>query len=361
LIKEKGTVIVGIGRTGSGKSSLFKNIFNLDKRYNNLDLLNEVTRMIFDSEELSVVPFSMFSINVRLNSGYDFEYNEISILNSFSSNNPEVINMKNIIHESNVSYYVINFSNRDFSIDIENIKILYEGHYKEFVIILNMVDRLLLDPSEEEKYGQAWNIIENKPSPIGEQHLEKKITSLLSLLKQFGISEDQLVICSARRNYNLDKVLEKLLQFHKGKIDAALNTAKDEYKNYLQKYLLQERPNMGEGKTIENKENVLLLMSRLFETIGFDRNISNSISKEIIKNNIPINLEKFGRVLHLLDINIIGDDYSLNPIGNTSHEGFEINVNMMEKGKMYQVKFKDSKYLARRNEKDELEVYETDE
>lgn len=115
------------------------------------------------------------------------------------------------IPKHDLLYWVLDGSNRDIRHIQENMKYILDrtGYRNKFVVVLNKVDHIELNDNQE-----GWDRDYNIPSDDLETLIKRRTDDVIEKLADYAaISKEQMVICSAKKRWNHDAVLDKLLYF----------------------------------------------------------------------------------------------------------------------------------------------------
>jgi predicted GTPase len=225
--------IIGIGQCGVGKTELLRSIFKISEEDISSYLKfkaerdDDYAKLIVGQIKATTKDFFTFRISDL--DGFSIEFTDGPGLGESPEADliyiPKWINK---ITENDLMYWVIDGSSRDISHIIKNMKLILDktNFRDKFLIVLNKVDQILLPLEIEIKGVIGWNNEYNQPSKALLGLITERIDDLIEKFsKNLEIKKSQIVACSARKRWNHDKVLDRMLELlpDKMKIKASRN------------------------------------------------------------------------------------------------------------------------------------------
>lgn len=202
--------VIGAGQTGVGKSTLLRSIFAIEE---NADETPEW--LTTDATSAETEEFQSFQIETE--QGFKVEFTDGPGLGESIQKDKELIpKWIKEIQKHDLLYWVIDASSRDISHIQRNMKkILDETGYEDrIVVVLNKVDQIELERENLEEGMEGWNEEFNVPTPELEEQIERRTNDIVEKLSRHtGISEDQIVSCSALKRWNHGEVLDTMIEY----------------------------------------------------------------------------------------------------------------------------------------------------
>ena len=202
--------IIGMGQTGVGKTELLKSIFRIS------DSDKEVIAKLKTGSTESVTK-DFFSFQITSKEGFCVQFTDGPGLGESDDLEEHYISMWiNEIPKHDLLYWVLDGSSRDISHIQKNMKrILDATNYRDkIVVVLNKVDQILISSEDEIKGLIGWNTDFNEPSKILLELIEKRTDDIIKkLITHVDITREQIVVCSARKRWNHEQVLDKFLKY----------------------------------------------------------------------------------------------------------------------------------------------------
>lgn len=198
--------LIGAGQTGVGKSTLLRSIFAIEEE----DIPEEITT---DATSAETQDFNSFQIQTE--DGFTVEFTDGPGLGeSIEKDEKYIPQWVDEIQKHDLLYWVLDASSRDISHIQRNMKtILDETEYRDrIVVVLNKVDQIELERDEQDEH-EGWDEDFNVPTPALEKQIERRTNDIVEKLSRYvGISEDQIVCCSALKRWNHGEVLDTLIE-----------------------------------------------------------------------------------------------------------------------------------------------------
>jgi len=199
---------IGIGQTGVGKTELLRSIFAIGS-----DKLEDLRRLKTKATRSETKDF--FSFQIKSKEGFLVEFTDGPGLGESTDLEEKYLQMWcEEIPNHDLLYWVLDGSNRDITHIQRNMKYILDktGFRNKIVVVLNKVDQILLETEQEEQGMIGWDYNYNVPSDELEILIKERTDDVIEKLSNHvDISREQMVVCSARRRWNHDAVLDKLL------------------------------------------------------------------------------------------------------------------------------------------------------
>ena len=229
--------IIGAGQCGVGKSTLLRSIFAIEE-----DQIPDV--ITTDATRAETEEFNSFRIETE--EGFKIEFTDGPGLGeSISKDDKWIPQWIEEIPEHDLLYWVLDASSRDISHIQKNMKKILDetGFHSRVVVVLNKVDQIELERDELEEGQSGWDEDYNVPTPELEKQIERRTEDIIAKLSDYtGVSEDQMVACSALKRWHHDIVLDKLVESlpKKKRIKVAANRDVEDFTELMSDKALRE-------------------------------------------------------------------------------------------------------------------------
>ena len=198
--------LIGAGQTGVGKTTLLRSIFAIEKG----DIPEEMTTNTIDPETDT---FQSFQIENE--DGFAIEFTDGPGLGEDIRKDEEYIpQWIDEIPNHDLLYWVVDASSRDVSHIQRNMKRILDetGYADRIVVVLNKVDQIPLKREDRKAGKKGWDEEYNLPTPELEEQINRRINHLVKKFSHVGISEEQIVACSALKRWNTMEVFQTLVE-----------------------------------------------------------------------------------------------------------------------------------------------------
>jgi predicted GTPase len=229
--------LIGAGQTGVGKSTLIQSIFAVEDE----DIPDEITT---DATQSETQDFKSFEIENE--DGFKIRFTDGPGLGeSIQKDKERIPKWIDEIQKHDALYWVLDASSRDIAHIQRNIKnILDETGYRDrVVVVLNKVDQIELEQDDLDEGKEGWDEEFNVPTPELEEQIERRTDDIIEKLSDYaGISEDQIIPCSALKRWNHGEVLDKLIESlpPEKRIKASANRDVEDFKELMSDEALEE-------------------------------------------------------------------------------------------------------------------------
>ncbi len=199
--------LIGVGQTGVGKTELLRSIFNIND--GDVEVLRKLRT---DSTRSETKGFFSFTIN---SNGYKIQFTDGPGLGEDRRRDPKYLaDWIAEIPKHDLLYWVMDSSSRDVSHIQENMKAILDrtGFRDRFVLILNKVDKIELEGDDLAAGHAGWNLDYNMPTRKLEAQIRRRTDDVIEKFKDYcDLDKSYIVVCSALRRWNHDKVLDAML------------------------------------------------------------------------------------------------------------------------------------------------------
>lgn len=233
---DKPVKMIGAGQTGVGKTTLLRSIFAIEEE----DIPDEMTTDPVDPETDS---FQSFKIENE--DGFAIQFTDGPGLGEDLETDEKYISMWiEEIPNHDLLYWVVDASSRDISHIQRNMKRILDntGYRDKIIVVLNKVDKIELDREDREDSKARWDEDYNLPTDELEEQIDRRTEHLIDKFSDIGISEDQIVACSALKRWNTMEVVKKLINGlpEEKRIKAAANRDVDDFTDLMSEDALEE-------------------------------------------------------------------------------------------------------------------------
>ncbi len=207
--------IIGIGQTGVGKTELLKSIFKISDKDHKFSGREEDFNKL-ETGAVKSVTKKLFSFTIQNPDGFRVEFTDGPGLGESGEMEERYQEIWiDEIPKHDLLYWVLDASNRDMAHIQRNMKHILDrtGFRHRLVVVLNKVDQILLPIEMELKGVVGWDLDLNRPSKALKQLIKQRTDDVIDKLTGYiEIHRAQIVVCSARKRWNHEKVLDKIIE-----------------------------------------------------------------------------------------------------------------------------------------------------
>lgn len=205
---EKPVKIIVAGQAGVGKSTLLRSIFAIEDNEDEIPQWLTQGPVWAETEEFR-------SFEIETPEGFKIEFTDGPGLGESKSRDKEIIPkwIENI-KEHDLLCWVLDASSRDIAHIQENIEVITDkaNCKDDIIVVLNKVDQIELRREDREMGKKGWDEEYNLPTDELEELINERTDHIKENLSGYtGISEEQMVACSALKRWNNDIVLDKMV------------------------------------------------------------------------------------------------------------------------------------------------------
>jgi predicted GTPase len=278
--------IVGLGRSGVGKTLLLYKIFR-NTAGDNIQALQDLEQLNdkedknkFRVAQVGVGTIAPYPILINLGNS-KIEFTDIVGFGGVDlSDKTNLPLCRKIIDDSDLIYYVFNGSEKDYGVDDTYFmsplfKDLPQSQIKKTLIVMNKIDKISITDNRGDEI-QTWNAITNSPTDECLKIVEEKVKKeVLHVVKKYKINEDQIIYCSAIKNYNLSLLAKKFFDIADENVKIALrdsvsnlsriaeiSTAETDQKERILRMTLEEIEEEIKNKKLDKNLRYLLTRRR---------------------------------------------------------------------------------------------------
>lgn len=201
--------LIGIGQTGVGKTELLKSIFRLTDE--DAEVLKEHR---ISATASATKNFS--SLTIRTRDGFKVQFTDGPGLGEDeASDEMYIAAWIREIPKHDLLYWVLDAASRDIRHIQQNMKTILDAteFRSRFLLILNKVDNIQLEEDDRTRVRQPWNLRYNQPTKELLRQIDLRTADVMKKFGTYiGLTQNQMIACSALRRWNHGAVLDKMLE-----------------------------------------------------------------------------------------------------------------------------------------------------